>query len=113
MEPGRRSVESVLLAAITTPQPSRANPRASARPMPRLAPVMTATLAVGEVVIPMKSIMRARGRNDNRLPRQPSEFLAEHHHGVFPAAGGLSFGSFPAAGKVRYCTLAPFLNSSQ
>src|SRR5437016_9810222 len=113
MEPGSRSVEAVLLAAITTPQPSRAKPRASARPMPRLAPVMTAILAVAEVVTPMNSIMRVDERNDNRLARQPPAFLAGHHHGVFPEAGGLTFGSFVAAGKVRYCTLAAFLNSSK
>src|SRR5438105_4161783 len=46
MEPGRRSVDSVLLAAMTTAQPCPASPRAMARPIPRLAPVMIATLSL-------------------------------------------------------------------
>ena len=41
--PGRRSVECSVLAATTTLAPSRARRRASALPMPRLAPVTTAT----------------------------------------------------------------------
>src|SRR4051794_32501650 len=44
MDPGSFSVEVVLLAATTTWQPARARPRASARPIPRLAPVTMATL---------------------------------------------------------------------
>src|SRR5438067_6556893 len=51
-EPGSFSVDSVLFAAITTSHPSRASPMAMARPMPRLAPVTTATRPLSDGMIP-------------------------------------------------------------
>src|SRR5437588_304158 len=48
MEPGSFSVDSLLLAARTIWQPFCAHPRASARPIPRLAPRMMATLSASE-----------------------------------------------------------------
>ena len=66
MEPGSFSVGATLLAATTTEHPARANPSASARPMPRLAPVTIATrpcnedMAVYSVRLPFRLAIPTR-----------------------------------------------------
>src|SRR5690349_16002466 len=62
MDPGSRSVEVVLLAAMTTAQPSRASPRARARPLPRLAPVTTATRPCRVSTLLLLNRERQRGK---------------------------------------------------
>src|SRR5262249_13645342 len=64
MEPGSVAVHSGLFAALPTSHPSAASPRAMARPMPRLAPVTTATRPLNDGIIPRPLRCRAAVRHD-------------------------------------------------
>src|SRR6516164_8591802 len=74
MEPGSFSLGAVLLAAMTTRQPSRARPRAIARPMPLLDPV---TIATWPSSVPMSgpSPFLCSRRRGNVSPLAPRALL--------------------------------------